>query len=321
MRNYRSFFLNGWLRRCSCFARCVCRRNLAKSTTSTVRQRTAGAHSGYETFLRMQEPSCPRALMEDLFTNSAVPVSAMSTARRFAVRLVGGRPEMTHGAAGSAIKGISVVPVNTPASAESTASAKTRVSPGVEKHPAAGRRTHRPSIAASVFTISRDQRLTRWDLVEENKSDTCTPFTGADGPHSPDSRIRGDGTERSSSSVVGSLGDQCRQCSHAGGTASDAGLSHVGSDGLRQGTRQGENEERLRWRLRWRAGCVTDVADVSGLDVYPLPGNVAQSASVNEDTTSEEHGGRTATEAAHASPAALVAVSGQGLQLVVFGAY
>lgn len=244
---------------------------------------------------------------------------------------------MTQGAAGSAIKGIRVVPVSPPVSAESSPSAKTRVSSGVEEHPATGDGTSRLSIALSVFTISRDQRLSRWDLVEQITSDNCATIGDTAGPHPPESRTRGSGADISSSPCLGREGDRGRQrVDDVGGAACDHSrtpLSHQGNDGMRQRARRDKNEEGRRWRLRWRAGCVTDVADVSDLDVYPLPGDPkqqtvyegaafrAKGARPKEVAASEECHGRHATDEAHACPAALVAVSGQGLQLVLFGAY
>lgn len=221
---------------------------------------------------------------------------------------------MTNGAAGSAIKGISVVPVNVP-------SASTQASRAVENHLEAGGKTRRPSIALSVFTISRDQRLSRWDLVEANRPDTCTPVGGSS---------RADGAESSSSPDLDlhDEGDHARGCSDGGDTACNheqTAMSRQHRGGSRQRTRQAKKEERRRWRLRWRAGCVTDVADVSGLDVYPLPGDprtaafCATGARTKEGAICEEHCGRNVTGETRVSPAALVAVSGQGLQLVVFG--
>lgn len=222
---------------------------------------------------------------------------------------------MTIGAAGSAIKGISVVPVNPPESVGSINSAEIHISPGVENHPAAEDRMVRPSIALSVFTIARDQRLSRWDLVEDNTSVTCTSVRETDGPYSSESRTRADGADSSSTPGLENGGDSGGRRCDVGDTAcqhEQTATSRHGSDELGQRARQDKVEERRRWRLRWRAGCVTDVADVSGLDVYPLPvGNTAQGASTNEGAVNE----------ARVSPAALVAVSGQGLQLVLFDAY
>lgn len=240
---------------------------------------------------------------------------------------------MTNGAAGSAIKGISLVPTNSPVSAGSTPFTETPVYPGVENHLAAGDRgrTRRPSIALSVFTISRDQRLSRWDLVGETESlvtsvsDTCAVVQGADRRVLPQSRDCADGAKASSSPGLEDGVDRGRPCSAAAGPAHhdvQTALSHQDSsgDGLRQRTRTNEREERRRWRLRWRAGCVTDVADVSGLDVYPLPGDPKQHHG-NKEADNEEHCDRKAMNEAYVSPATLVAVSGQGLQLFHFGTY
>lgn len=205
-----------------------------------------------------------------LFQNngsSTPPSAVMCSFRRFAIRLVGGTPEVTDGAAGSAIKGIGVIgvmprnlpvsPAKSPASAvPSGFSASAAVLPAAEET-AAGDRTRPSPIALTVFTISRDRRLSRWDLAEENDSLALTSCV----------------------------------------------------DG-REGRRRDEKGERRRWRLRWRAGCVTDVADVSGLDVVVLPGDAIQ----------EKYCGASTSDKAVGSPAALVAVSGQGLQLVLFGA-
>lgn len=317
-----------------------------------LRQHTCKGYTEFmKAFVRMQEQSYlyPCACMMKTYVifvqQYGLPrrCSVLLTTRRFAVTLVGGRPELTNGAAGSAIKGISVVPASSPISVGYLPSAETHMSPGVEKHPAAGDRTRRSSIALSVFTISRDQRLSRWDLVDENKSlltsisDTCTAVRGADGRHSSGkfSRTRADGADRSSSRGLENGADRGRRCSDVVGAACghvQTALPHRDSHGLRQKTRPASNEEHRRWRLRWRAGCITDVADVSGLDVYPLPGGdpkqhsvseadalCAQGASTREGAINEEDCGRNATNEADVSPAALVAVSGQGLQLVLFG--
>lgn len=284
---------------------------------------------------------------------------------------------MTNRAAGSAIKGINVVsaaPVKSPVppvSGKSTAAfAASPVSPVVEQHPAplqtgfephvtakmpgvagfaAGARLHRSPIALSVFTISRDQRLSRWDLMEEDNSlltsvsETPIIVTGTNDRQYSDSRTRGDDADSSSSLGLGGEGNRGTRNADAAVAACDelrAVLSQQGGDGLRQRTRQEEKkEEQRRWRLRWRAGCVTDVCDISGLDVVPLIDDSPQEEAMGDqssdhlscspsDTALEEGEGTTVKlneqgageEEASASPAALVAVSGQGLQLVIFGA-
>lgn len=296
--------------------------------------RTTAGHSRVAIQDSIQQGACNTACVDehmiaDLVSNIAFRTAILLNARRFAVKLVRDKPEVTNGAAGSAIKGLSVVPVCSPVSGGPFPPAETHVSPGVEKHPAAGDRTRRPSIALSVFTISRDQRLSRWDLAEENTLDTCIAIRGVDGRHSSGSRSLADSPGSSSSQDLCSGGDRGRRCSDViGGTGRDrvrTALWHPDSDGLRQRTRQDENEEPMRWRLRWRAGCVTDVADVSGLDVYLLPGdpkhytpNGGEAAVCGQSASTE--GGRNATDEVYVFPGALVAVSGQGLQLVLFGA-
>lgn len=259
--------------------------------------------------------------------------------RRFAARLVGGKPEVTNGAAGSAIKGINVVsafPVKhpvPPVSGESTVVEQHPASPqtGFEPHVAAktpgipgfaaGVRLHHSPIALSVFTISRDQRLSRWDLVEEDKSlSTSIPETPGDGADSSSSAgLGGEGNcaTRNADVVVVAASDELRALSLQ---------------------RQEKKVEQRRWRLRWRAGCVTDVCDISGLDVITVVDDSQRDMMGDESsdnlpcslTTLEQGKGATiklneqspspAEEEGSASPAALVAVSGQGLQLVLFGA-
>lgn len=285
--------------------------------------------------------------------------------RRFAARLVGGEPEVTNGAAGSAIKGIHVMSTNaakSPIAAKSPAPWVYKESPAVEQLPAASPQTgfephvtskmlDVPGFAAgarlSVFTISRDQRLSRWDLVEEDKSlstsisETPGAVTGANNRQYFDCRTTlGDDAESSTSAGVGGEGNRATP-NDIVTSASDemrAELLQRGEHGLRKRTRQGRKEEQRRWRLRWRAGCVTDVCDINGLDAVPLVDDSqlrehvgdetdhlprsppATTLGESEGTTAKMHEQSPVKEEACTSPAALVAVSGQGLQLVLFGA-
>lgn len=266
--------------------------------------------------------------------------------RRFAARLVGGKPEVKNGAAGSAIKGIhvlSAVPVKSPVFDQHPAPPQT----GFEPHETAKRpsipgcRLHHPPVALSVFTISRDQRLSRWDLKEEEKALTAssseTPGVGigANDRQPSVGRTLGDDADNSSSEGLGGGGEGNPATGNAYVPASDvpAVLIQQGEHGLRQRVRQDQEEEQKRWQLRWRAGCVTDVCDISGLDAVSLVDSHQQETIGEESsdnlpcspsaTTLEEGEGATVKlheEEASASPAALVAVSGQGLQLVLFGA-
>ena len=188
---------------------------------------------------------------------TAFPHPHYPTYRRF--RLVGGTPEVTTGAAGSAIKGIGVVPRNFP------------VSPTADENADSVDKTRPVPIALTVFTVARDRRLSRWDLVEK-EDDSLTSC-----PEGKPRHVRGN---------------------------------------------------RRRWWLRWRAGCITDVADVSGLDVVLLPGDARQPALCGmtgfcrhgvEATKEEEARARSGSSKTTFPSASLVAVSGQGLQLVLFG--
>ncbi|CAM9184864.1 unnamed protein product [Scytosiphon promiscuus] len=159
-----------------------------------------------------------------------------------ACRLAGGGAEVMEGAAGSAIKGISLIP---------------------SVFRSAARRGSSASPAASVFTVSRDQRLSRWDLVEEKLSPMAA---SASDPTS--AAVHVSTTDRQA--AVG-------RPIHSGvyGEDLESMLSpRGGRDGsgetAQQGGRKGD-ERGNRWRLRWRSGCVTDVCDVSGLDAVLVP--------------------------------------------------
>lgn len=283
------------------------------------------------------------------------------------MRVVGGGPERTDAAAGSAIKGISVLPtvlkrkslLETISTNPKTGSAAGSITAGSD----------RPPMLLTLFTVSRDQRLSRWDIVEDASLTLVSPnFKGAAGQYrTPDG---GAGGVRVCSAQVerGAHRSNTPSCGKdVGGSARDVPIDlHTGSSPLRgAGVRQGGQVEkgqlrrRRRWRLDWRAGCVTDVCDVSGLDAVILPsdshpaivGNNSSSDSkchsfqdpcgrehrqqFGRFTKKEERGtgsdkdvddgeGRMGEaggnhRAAVLSPAAIVAVSGQGLQLVLFG--
>lgn len=213
--------------------------------------------------------------------------------------VAGGEPLRMEGAAGSAIKGVAVLP--------------------------AARRGRGAVIP--VFTIARDQRLSRWDLVEEclqpKQQQQQQQRRGGGGKTSG---LMGKGQE--ASTRMDSLETPVKRdsCS-SGGEENDRltdGFS-IGSATARSGeTDRVEVEDRRRWRFDWRAGCITDVCDVSGLDAVALPPLGSPSPMVFREREGSQkeaaRGGQDdCPEEMTASSAALVAVSGQGLQLVRFG--
>ena len=284
------------------------------------------------------------------------------------MRVIGGGPERTDAAAGSAIKGISVLPTvlkrkslpETIPTKPETGSAAGSITAGSD----------RPPMMLTLFTVSRDQRLSRWDIVEDASLTLASPnFKGAAGQYrTPDGGAGGvrvcsaqveRGARRSNTS---SCGRDVGGSAHAVPVDLHTASSPLGGAGGRQDGQVEKGQRRRRWRLVWRAGCVTDVCDVSGLDAVILPsgshpafvGNYSSSSSnfhnshgprggdhrqrLGRSTTLEERGTATVSgqgadggegeigdaggnpRAAVLSPAAIVAVSGQGLQLVVFGA-
>lgn len=227
----------------------------------------------------------------------ASSTSKTTVAGQSAMSLVaGGEPLRMEGAAGSAIKGVAVLP--------------------------AARRGC--GAAISVFTVARDQRLSRWDLVEEcvqpQQEQQQRRRGGCKTPG-----VMGGGQEVS---ICMSLetpveGGSCSSGGEENDSSTD-GFS-VGSATARSGeTDRAKEEDRRRWRFSWRAGCITDVCDVSGLDVVALPplGSPSPMAVRGRKGSRKEEarGGQDdCPEELTASSAALVAVSGQGLQLVRFG--
>lgn len=267
--------------------------------------------------------------------------------------------------------------------------------------PPAGKDTSNPPTTASgnskraiatVFSASRDQRLSCWDLFEVS---TCPPrgtvkssrsSGGSDGKTTP--RRRGtpgvdengsgetiaSGTEAQSNSEYhvqefgGDSGVQVDRKRHSVGDTSNkpsnyfqVGQVHEG-DGATDVTslrydkdRREDRQQQRRWELDFRVGCVTDVCDLSDIDVLALPVEVPPSATpaarpsyadyttdrprnkpddlsacgIDDADASKAQGdvdrGGGHFDEAHefgrirVSPPALVAVAGQGLQLVLFG--
>lgn len=224
-----------------------------------------------------------------------------------AVSLVaGGEPLRMEGAAGSAIKGVALLPA-----------------------------TRRGSGAAmSVFTVARDQRLSRWDLVEEclqPQPQQQQQQRGGDGRNP--GIMRGGRQACVRMGLEASVGLEGGSCSSEGGendsSANDLSVGAEATATAAMTARSGETgcsekEDRRRWRFVWRAGCITDVCDVSGLDFVALPPLRCPSPTVSREREGsrkeEARGGQDdCPEELIASSAALVAVSGQGLQLVRFG--
>ena len=266
-------------------------------------------------------------------------------------------------AAGSAVKGISLLPtVLNRASLPETISTKPNATSGTGSMTAGN---DRPPVVLTLFTVSRDQRLSRWDMVEDaSRSLVSLNSKGTGQPRSPDGGAGGvrvwsaqaeRGAQRSTS-CGSDVGRSARDVPVDSHTAS----SSLGAAGVRQDSQVEKGQRRRRWRLVWRAGCVTDVCDISDLDAVILPSGShlaidsksSSSSCLNSHdprgddhrqqcgrpTTLEERGEATVSDqstdggeaeigetdgsrqAAVAPPAAIVAVSGQGLQLVVFGA-
>lgn len=333
---------------------------------------------------------------------------------------------MKNGSAGSAIKGIGVLSSPLPSEEQPASGISSNESAGIEvmtsKDRSSERAVHgghrRSPIKLAVFTVSRDQRLSRWDLLgcrsgssvilpqvsqtSSRKTAKCSVNDddgggcgsgSADGVkvcYAPNRSNRGAHHKGNCASVT----DESCVCVHYDDSGDDSysgddadGLSTVepqaavlSSSGIYAGEGGGGQCQKKmgptcssKWRLLWRAGCVTDVCDVSGLDVIALPpesgsrqpptrlsstttdehcaccnslkkpqdstegvaaesytmegvdgkhGNTFQAA---ESNTMREEGGiftgiRSKSRTAVSPAAALVAVSGQGLQLVLFGA-
>lgn len=270
------------------------------------------------------------------------------------------------GVAGSAIKGIGLLPLAPPITGSGAKSLWfTQQYPTTSTSASSGAAERRVGTTAlALFTVSRDQRLSRWDLVKDRRRNAAHSTSSAaygkhpvyNDPHSEQ--------PLGHASIKGSGADE------GGATATNLtpGMSAQGARQSRQNGCEGTSGMPLsrRWTLTWRAGCVTDVCDVSGIDViaisshprHPIvsaddrqssspcstdtslplslddhrpliPSFSAKDEGINLDSqenesTSSEKGPTTGDVAscdrtATVSPAALVAVSGQGLQLVLFG--
>ena len=106
-------------------------------------------------------------------TNEEPSPALTLRARRFNAGLVGGGPERTDGAAGSAIKGVSVLPTARPTVLERASLPETTSTDPDTTSAALGSMTadiDRPPVLLTLFTVSRDQRLSRWDIVEDSSS-------------------------------------------------------------------------------------------------------------------------------------------------------
>lgn len=248
------------------------------------------------------------------------------------MRLIGGGPERTDAAAGSAIKGISVLPtVLKRGSLPETIPTKPNMSSAADSMTAG---SDRPPMVLTMFTVSRDQRLSRWDIVEDASLTLVSPNSkGTRQARTPDGGA-GDVMVCSAQVERGAQRSNTSSCGRGvGGSARDVPVDlHTASSSLgwvegRQGGQADKEQRRRRWRLVWRAGCVTDVCDVSGLDAVILPSDSHPAIDGNNSSSDRgADGGEgevgemgVSRQAAVVSPAAIVAVSGQGLQLVVFG--
>lgn len=225
-------------------------------------------------------------------------------------------------------------------------------------------------LVATIFTLSRDQRLSRWELLENPQPSSELPGLGTDGvsAHRGNSEKpclnirggRGNFEQRSSETnrrvEVDVNVEDCSGRGEGGAVGTKTGFPAVehGED-WRDWMWKGE----YRWQLAWRAGCVVDVCDVSSMDVVALPVHEPQAAPLIDGygsctQTSNEHprlieddlstgvtasvtdaidGRKNASNSPNArgqdaqgeekrdvsSQSALVAVAGQGLQLVHFG--
>lgn len=110
-------------------------------------------------------------------TNEPSPTLTLR-ARQLNARLVGGGPERTDGATGSAIKGISVLPTARPTVLERASLPETTSTDPDTTSAALGSMTAdigRPPVLLTLFTVSRDQRLSRWDIVEDPSLASVSP--------------------------------------------------------------------------------------------------------------------------------------------------
>ncbi|CAM9706006.1 unnamed protein product, partial [Ascophyllum nodosum] len=201
---------------------------------------------------------------------STMAVTSRETVVRFSKE--GGAPARMDGAAGSAIKGVVVLPSGErydPCSA-----ALTVEGPASEHED----RNHTSSLVGailSVFTAARDQRLSRWDLVEEvltpppYKQQQQRGGTGASPGSANDDHQ--DLPFRESSSTRRTDGDRGHRAEEADRDTRRARDARMPDGSAAAGEAFLSEDAWRRWRFVWRTGCVTDVCDVSGMDAVALP--------------------------------------------------
>ena len=268
---------------------------------------------------------------------STMAVTSRETVVRFSKE--GGAPARMDGAAGSAIKGVVVLPSGErydPCSA-----ALTVEGPASEHED----RNHTSSLVGailSVFTAARDQRLSRWDLVEEvltpppYKQQQQRGGTGASPGSANDDHQ--DLPFRESSSTRRTDGDRGHRAEEADRDTRRARDARMPDGSAAAGEAFLSEDAWRRWRFVWRTGCVTDVCDVSGMDAVALPSPRRGPPSATPEGCGGPRGReggvrrvRDGVAPGHRvvgreeeklllspSPPVLVAVCGQGLQLVRF---
>lgn len=128
---------------------------------------------------------------------------------------------------------------------------------------------HTPKFVTTMFTVSRDQRLSRWEVFETHHGHEKY-VRSARGSTSGRRGARGDSNHRESEADSAKVAMGANKESLVRGAETEDVRDETAES---VGGRHGENRNRRerRWHLKWRAGCVTDVCDVSSLAMVELP--------------------------------------------------
>lgn len=204
-------------------------------------------------------------------------------------------------------------------------------------------------LVATIFTLSRDQRLSRWELSEHPQPSGDEQLAVGSGDFYP---CRGN-FEKTFLKSRGGRGKLEQRVSEMGTSRVEVEVNvqkclgqgqerFVGANTISSAAHHGDGwsnkilQRRHRWQLLWKAGCVTDVCDVSSMDVIILPVHeqhgwtdsdqagtatgISPTAqhSIVENLRTPDHGGQAVANRDVYLQSALVAVAGQGLQLVLF---
>lgn len=211
--------------------------------------------------------------------------------RLVTARLVGASPDIFPEAAGSAIKGIALVPpqqTTQPTATTSSAmtAAASRDGSGAMPRSTSARENsdridhHTPKLVTTMFTVSRDQRLSRWEVFENHHGHdkyVCSTRDSTSGRRG----ARGDSDHRESEADSERVAIDANKEIHVrGAEPEDVGNETAESVGGSRG--KSRNRRERRWQLEWRAGCVTDVCDVSSLSVVELPAHDVQAVPLAE---------------------------------------